>query len=132
MTVQLPGLSDPRGDAEVLRIFREIDRSPAITQRELASRLGISLGKVNLLINSLIGKGLVKVENVRKSNSASAFLYYLTPSGIEVRNRTTCRFLQRRIEEYEHLGLEIELLREEVRRSGFSDEQDRNGNGETR
>ena len=126
MSVQPP---DQLENEEILRIFREIDRSPEMTQRELSSRLGISLGKVNFLINALIEKGFVKVENVRKSNSKSAYLYYLTPLGIEKKNQTTCLFLKRKIQEYEHLELEIELLREEVRKSGFfSEEQDQSGN----
>ncbi|MBN2438474.1 MAG: MarR family EPS-associated transcriptional regulator [Deltaproteobacteria bacterium] len=129
MSVQLPGLPDQFEDEETLRIFREIDRSPAMTQRELSSRLGISLGKVNFLINALIQKGFVKVEHFRKSNCKSAYLYYLTPMGIEKKIRTTYFFLKQKIREYEHLELEIEQLREEVRKSGFSsEEQDQSGN----
>jgi EPS-associated MarR family transcriptional regulator len=126
MSVQPP---DQLENEEVLRIFREIDRSPAMTQRGLSSRLGISLGKVNFLINALIGKGFVKVENFKKSSSKSAYLYYLTPMGIEKKTRTTYLFLEKKIREYERLATEIQRLREEVRESGFSSaEQDQNGN----
>ena len=112
---------------EILRIFREIDRSPEMTQRELSSRLGISLGKVNFLINALIGKGFVKVENFRKS-SKSAYLYYLTPTGMEEKTRTTYRFLRKKIREYERLATEIQQLRKEVKESGFlCKEQDQSG-----
>jgi EPS-associated MarR family transcriptional regulator len=126
MSVQPP---DQLENEEVLRIFREIDRSPAMTQRELSSRLGISLGKVNFLINALIEKGFVRVENFRKSNSKSAYLYYLTPMGIEKKTRTTYLFLNKKIRECERLATEIQQLREEVRESGFpSEEQDQSGN----
>jgi EPS-associated MarR family transcriptional regulator len=126
MSVQPP---DQLENEEVLWIFREIDRSPAMTQRELSSRLGISLGKVNFLINALIEKGFVKVENFRKSSSKSAYLYYLTPMGIEKKTRTTYLFLNKKIREYERLATEIQQLREEVRESGFpSEEQDQSGN----
>jgi DNA-binding transcriptional regulator LsrR (DeoR family) len=40
-----------------------------MTQCDLSARLGISLGKVNFLINALIEKGFVRVENFRKSSS---------------------------------------------------------------
>ncbi len=121
MSVQPP---DQFEKEETLRIFREIDRSPEMTQRELSSRLGISLGKVNFLINALIGKGFVKVENSRKS-SKSAYLYYLTPTGMEEKTRTTYRFLRKKIREYERLATEIQQLRKEVKESGFlSTEQD--------
>ena len=126
MSVQPP---DQLENEEILRIFREIDRSPEMTQRELSSRLGISLGKVNFLINALIGKGFVKVENFRKSSSKSAYLYYLTPTGMEEKTRTTYLFLKKKIREYERLATEIQQLRKEVQESGFpSEEQDQSGN----
>ena len=114
MSVQSP---DQLENEEILRIFREIDRSPEMTQRELSSRLGISLGKVNFLINALIGKGFVKVENFRKSSSKSAYLYYLTPTGMEEKTRTTYLFLKKKIREHERLATEIQQLRKEVRES---------------
>ena len=115
--------SDQFENEEILWIFREIDRSPEMTQRELSSRLGISLGKVNFLVNALIGKGFVKVENFRKS-SKSAYLYYLTPTGMEEKTRTTYRFLRKKIREYERLATEIQQLRKEVKESGFASEDE--------
>jgi EPS-associated MarR family transcriptional regulator len=108
---------------EMLHIFREIDKSPALTQRGLSSRLGISLGKVNFLINALIGKGFVKVENFNKSSNKIAYLYNLTPRGIEEKSRMTYLFLKRKMREYEELELEIQQLREEVRASGAPSEE---------
>ena len=121
MSVQPP---DQLENEEILRIFREIERSSEMSQRELSSRLGISLGKVNFLINLLIGKGFVKVENFRGSNSKSAYLYYLTPTGMEEKNRTTYRFLKKKIGEYERLAMEIQQLRKEVKESGFASEDE--------
>ena len=126
MSIQPP---DQLANGDVLRIFREINRSPEMTQRQLSSRLGISLGKVNFLINALIEKGFVKVENFRKSSSKSAYLYYLTPRGIEEKSRATYLFLKIKIQEYERLEMEIQQLREEVQATGFpADEQGQSGN----
>jgi EPS-associated MarR family transcriptional regulator len=129
MSVKRLGVSGQLEGEEILRIFREIDRSPAMTQRELSSRLGISLGKINYLLNALIEKKYVKVENVRRSHIKNTYLYHLTPMGIEKKKRTTYLFLKRKIQEFEHLELEIEQLRKEVRENGFpSEEQDESGN----
>jgi EPS-associated MarR family transcriptional regulator len=129
MSVQLPGLPDQLENEEVLKIFREIDKSPAMTQRELSSRLGISLGKVNFLINALIDRGFVKMENFRKSSNKSTYLYYLTLTGMEEKTRATYRFLKKKIREHELLATEIQQLREEVQESGIpSEEQDQSGN----
>ena len=117
--------SHRRENEEALHIFREIDRSPALTQRELSSRLGISLGKVNFLVNALIRKGFIKVENFKKSSNKTAYFYLLTPGGIEEKSRMTYLFLKRKTREYEHLELEIRQLREEVRTSGAPSEEQR-------
>jgi len=114
---------------EAFHIIREINRSPEMTQRELSSRLGISLGKVNILINALIRKGFVKVDNFKKSSNKIAYLYNLTPRGIEEKSRMTCFFLKRKMREYEQLELEIRQLREEVRTSASpAEEQDQSCN----
>jgi EPS-associated MarR family transcriptional regulator len=130
MSVQLPSLPDRLENEEALRIFRELSRSPEMTQREFSSRLGISLGKVNFLINALIRRGFVKVENFKKSSNKSKYLYYLTPRGIEEKSRMTYLFLKRKTREYEQLELEIRQLREEMRESGIdSEEQVEGGKG---
>ena len=115
--------SDQLENEEALQIIREIDRSPERSQRELSSRLGISLGKVNFLINALIRKGFVKVDNFKKSSNKIAYLYNLTPRGIEEKSRMTYLFLKRKMKEYEQLELEIRQLREEMRQSGASSEE---------
>ena len=117
--------SHRRENEEALHIFREINRSPALTQREISSRLGISLGKVNFLINALIRKGFVKVENFKRSSHKIAYFYCLTPGGIEEKSRMTYHFLKRKMREYEELELEIRQLREEVLTSGAPSEEQR-------
>jgi EPS-associated MarR family transcriptional regulator len=99
---------------DVLKILKAIKDEPALTQRELSSRLGMSLGKVNYLIKSLIQRGLVKVDNFKSSNNKISYLYMLTPSGIEEKARTTFFFLKRKLEEYERLEMEIGELQREV------------------
>jgi EPS-associated MarR family transcriptional regulator len=114
---------DQLENEETLHIFREISKSPELTQRELSSRLGISLGKVNFLINALIRKGFIKVENFKKSSNKIAYFYNLTPVGIEEKSRMTYHFLKRKMREYEQLELEIQQLREEVQASGAPSEE---------
>ena len=105
---------------EVLRLLREIKRSPALTQRELSNRLGISLGKVNCLLKALIRRGLVTARNFKNSHNKKAYLYILTPDGLEEKAQVTCRFLQKKLKEFERLESEIKLLRQEIRDLGIS------------
>jgi EPS-associated MarR family transcriptional regulator len=99
---------------ESLNLLREISVDPRLTQREMSSRLNLSLGKINFLIKAMIEKGLVKVENFKNSENKAAYLYFLTPVGIEEKARITLRFLKRKTEEYERLKLEIQRLEKEA------------------
>ncbi|HPC33725.1 MAG TPA: MarR family EPS-associated transcriptional regulator [Syntrophales bacterium] len=99
---------------DVLKILKVIKDEPALSQRELSSRLGISLGKVNYLIKALIGKGLVKVDSFKSASNKISYLYKLTPSGIEEKARTTYYFLRRKLEEYDRLEREIRELQQEI------------------
>ena len=99
---------------EVLKLLQEIKKRPEMTQRELSSRLGISLGKVNFLISALIEKGFIKAKNFKNSKNKYAYLYLLTPWGIEQKAKITYRFLKRKMKEYEQLKEEISELKKEV------------------
>jgi len=102
------------GTEESLMLLRTISENPQITQRELSSRLGLSLGKINFLMKSLIEKGFIKANNFKNSNNKISYLYLLTPAGIEEKTKITYRFLKRKMEEYEKLENEIRHLKEEV------------------
>jgi len=96
------------------RILKIIQEQPELSQRDLARRMGISLGKTNFCIQALIKVGLIKVRNFRNSKSKVAYLYQLTPSGIEEKAQVTKAFLQRKLEEYEIIQQEIAELQADV------------------
>jgi len=98
-------------------LFKLLQENPQISQRDLATKLGISLGKVNYCLRALIERGWIKVANFRKSNHKRAYAYYLTPKGIEVKARVAARFLRQKITEFEVLREEIKNLRHETNSS---------------
>ena len=85
-----------------------------MTQRQLAQQLGVSLGKANYCLKALIDKGLIKARNFKNSDNKRAYLYVLTPKGIEEKSRISVSFLKRKMDEYERLKTEIEDLKREV------------------
>lgn len=95
----------------VMRILRE---NPDLTQRELAEKLGISVGGLNYCLKALTEKGLVKMHNFANSKNKFGYVYVLTPSGIAEKAAITHRFLKRKMDEYEALKAEIEILKLEV------------------
>ena len=96
------------------KILKLVESKPELSQRELAKELGISLGRVNFCLKALINVGLVKVSNFRNSKRKTAYLYLLTPRGIEEKAAITMRFLKSKTEEYQALEAELEELRREA------------------
>ena len=98
------------------QLLKILEERPDISQRELAREVGISLGKVNYCLRALIEKGWVKADGFRRHSNKMAYVYFLTPSGIDQKIQATAYFLRRKMAEYEALEREIEQLRNEVRR----------------
>lgn len=98
------------------RLLRLLTEHPNHSQRELASELGLSLGKTNYCLRALIERGWVKVQNFRNSQNKLAYAYVLTPSGAVAKLRATTDFLRRKQDEYSRLESEISELRLEVQR----------------
>jgi EPS-associated MarR family transcriptional regulator len=96
------------------RVMRILQENPDLTQRELAEKLGISVGGLNYCLKALMEKGLVKMKNFANSKNKFGYVYVLTPTGIAEKASTAHRFLQRKMDEYEALKLEIEALRVEI------------------
>ena len=96
------------------RLFKELSNKPDLTQREMANRVNLSLGKLNYCLSELVKKGFIKVKRFRSSHNKAAYMYILTPRGLEEKARVTLCFLRRKMAEYEELRQEIQELTREV------------------
>ena len=96
------------------RLLRLLEEEPTLTQRELARKLGISLGGVNYCLRALAAKGLVKMSSFQASENKLAYAYLLTPQGMTEKMALTGRFLKRKQAEYAALKAEIEALQKAV------------------
>lgn len=96
------------------RVMCILQQNPDLTQRELAEKLGISVGGLNYCLKALMEKGLVKMKNFANSKNKFGYVYILTPNGMEEKAIITHRFLRRKIDEYEAMKAEIEALRAEL------------------
>ena len=101
--------SKAREDAR-FRILELLEQQPELTQRELASELGVSLGAVNYTLKALTEKGLVKLRSFRASERKRGYAYVLTPAGVSEKSWLAGRFIQRKLKEYEALRSELEAL----------------------
>ena len=98
------------------RVLKWLQNNPNITQRKLASELGVSLGKVNFLLKSLTQVGWVKLENFKRSDNKIGYAYLLTPAGLSEMARIARSYLERKEVEYQQLENEIQQLRSEVKK----------------
>jgi EPS-associated MarR family transcriptional regulator len=100
-------------------LLKTLEENPDLSQRDLAKRLGVSLGKINFCLNALVAKGSLKIRNFRNNENKLAYAYLLTPRGIEEKASITVRFLKHKMQEYEQLREEIEELKYEVEQKGL-------------
>jgi EPS-associated MarR family transcriptional regulator len=100
-------------------LLKILEENPGLSQRDLAKKLGVSLGKINYCLNALVEKGSLKINNFRNSENKLAYAYLLTPSGVEQKARMTVQFLKYKVQEYERLRAEIAELQYEAEQKGL-------------
>jgi EPS-associated MarR family transcriptional regulator len=88
---------------KTFQVLEALDSKEISSQRQLADHSGISLGQVNYILKSLLEKGLVKVNNFRKNQKKIAYVYLLTPKGIEAKSRLAVRFVIDKIKIYHNI-----------------------------
>jgi EPS-associated MarR family transcriptional regulator len=88
-------------------LLRKIKERPVSTQRELASELGFSLGKLNYCLKSLKKKGHIKLKNFRNNKNKINYAYILTPRGLAIKTKLTVNFMKRKMKEYNELAKEL-------------------------
>ena len=89
------------------QVLRVIKNNPNSSQRELASNLNFSLGKLNYCINALKEKGLVKMKNFKSNSNKIGYVYILTPKGINIKTKLTINFMKKKMKEYDELRNEL-------------------------
>ncbi len=94
-------------DQDHFNVLRKIDSFNKLTQRQLANKLGFSLGKLNYCIKALKKKGLLKIRNFEKNPNKFRYMYILTPRGISRKTKLTINFMKLKINEYDELKKEL-------------------------
>ena len=96
-----------KNNQDQLNVMRKIVEHPNLSQRDLAAKLGFSLGKLNYCLKELKVKGFVKMNNFKKSKNKMKYIYILTPGGIAAKTKLTINFMKRKMQEYNELKKEI-------------------------
>ncbi|MCX5807612.1 MAG: MarR family EPS-associated transcriptional regulator [Proteobacteria bacterium] len=96
------------------KTLKELSVEGTVSQRDLSRKVGLSLGSINYIMKELIQKGYVKTQRFKNSSKKAAYIYVLTPQGINARVKQTQYFLQKKMEEYERLKMEIDELKKDT------------------
>lgn len=96
-------------------VLSEIEKNSDISQRELAEKLQLSLGKINYIVKALAEKGIIKLERFIGSSNKSGYRYVLTPNGIKEKYRITLDFIKRKEADYVRIAEELRIARESVK-----------------
>ena len=95
-------------------LLKILAREPKLGQREMAKRMGISLGKVNFCVSELSAEGWIKITRLKNARKKIPYIYMLTPKGLEEKGKLTVRFLKRKVSEYEKIKMQINEIYHEV------------------
>ena len=83
-------------DRLTLEVLSAVEGSEDISQRRLASQMGVALGLANSYIKRCVRKGLIKINEA----PANRYAYYLTPKGFTEKSRLTASFLSSSLDFY--------------------------------
>ena len=96
------------------RILRLLQDNPEMSQRELAKAVGLSTGGIHYVLNALLDKGLLKIENSKTTKDKRRYAYLLTSEGMASKANLTKRFLIRKMADYDLLKAEIDEVFEDL------------------
>jgi DNA-binding MarR family transcriptional regulator len=105
----------PEDTRITLGLLNAVEADSKLTQRSVASDLGIALGLANAYLKSCVRKGLVKVNQV----PANRYAYYLTPKGFAEKSRLTAEYLTISFNFFRNARSECAAVLEECVRSNW-------------
>ncbi len=96
------------------KVLKLLASKANLSQREMAKRMGISLGKTNYVLTELANKGIIKIKRFKSAPSKIPYTYTLTPQGLEEKAKITLKFLKRKLSEYEEIKRQIKEIAKEA------------------
>ena len=86
-----------------LDLMHIIECDSNASQRQIAQKTGLSIGKVNYCLKALVDIGFIKIDNFTKSNQKINYAYILTSKGMQEKAVITKKFIIKKKQEYDKL-----------------------------
>jgi predicted transcriptional regulator len=98
-----------------LQLLEAVEENARVTQRGLATRVGIALGLTNIYLKRLTRKGFIKCVNVQPNR----ITYLITPRGVAEKMRLTYEFMDYSLKLYGEVRQHLRaVLQERARGNG--------------
>jgi EPS-associated MarR family transcriptional regulator len=83
-------------DEIAYKLLKLIEAEPHLSQRDIAQKMGVSLGKTNYCMKALIDKGFIKLQNFYNNKKKSAYLFPY-PQGNRRKSRSNVSTLTEKV-----------------------------------
>lgn len=113
---KLNSQNDLQSMETTLGLLDAVEGGSQLSQRVLATRLGVALGLTNALLKRCIKKGLLKVSQA----PAKRYAYYLTPKGFQEKSRLTAEYLTSSLDFFRRARSEYTQLFDEASENGWT------------
>ena len=90
----------------VLGVMNTVESDADLSQRQMASELGVAVGLVNTYLKRCIKKGWIKARKV----PARRYAYYLTPQGFREKSRLVAKYLNSSLHFFQNARIQCETV----------------------
>ena len=97
-----------------LQLLNEVEQDAGVTQRSLATKLGVALGLTNLYLKRLAHKGYIKISTI----PSHRIKYLLTPRGMAEKSRLTYQYMQYSLSYYREMRQRLKQVLAELSQAG--------------
>ncbi len=110
-------------DERTMRLLECLASGKAVTQRSMASSVGVALGLTNLLVRRLVRQGYVRIARIGPRHVR----YFVTPEGFEALGQATLTSLNNTVRLYtqtrDHIGAELNRISANLGVEGRAEKQ---------
>lgn len=97
-----------------LLLLTEVERDGTVTQRSLATKLGVALGLTNLYLKRLARKGYIKITTI----PSHRVRYLLTPQGFAEKSRLTYLYMEYSLSHYREMRARLREALSQAAKNG--------------
>ena len=100
----------------ILNLLDLVEENSVVTQRSIATKLGVALGLTNTYLKRCTKKGLIKIQQI----PSNRYAYYLTPRGFAEKSRLSAEYLKQSFDFFRHARQQSDELLQHCIKNGWT------------